>query len=188
MLFPNVVVYQNIISGIIAPHGITDLFHAKQNHHMKQLLSINVACASSSMFLSTIHDPYFILDSSFFISSLIHFRHDMPKVFPGSNYVTSFLLLMTSICCNHDLFFVYMLLCHVPHHYYMNKDVIKENIKFNIPLLALTTFISLYCSHVFNIFDSTFMYDVSKGIVISHILYEELYIHKNRNNTTLIQF
>ena len=78
---------------IIAPHGITDLFHAKQNHYMKQLLSINIACASSSMFLSTIHDPYFILDASFFISSLIHFRHDMPKVFPSSNYISSFLLL-----------------------------------------------------------------------------------------------
>ena len=64
----------------------------------------------------------------------------------------------------------------------MNKDVIQKNIKFNIPLLALTTFICLYGSHVFNIFDSRFMYDVSKGIVISHILYEELYIHKNHSN------
>jgi hypothetical protein len=62
----------------------------------------------------------------------------------------------------------------------MNKDVIQKNIKFNVFLLALTTFMSLYCSHLFNIFDSTFMYDVSKGIVISHILYEELYIHKNK--------
>ena len=73
MLFPSVIIYQNIISGIIAPHGITDLFHAKQTNHMKQLLSINVACASSSMFLNTIHDPYFILDSSFLFHRLFIF-------------------------------------------------------------------------------------------------------------------
>ena len=190
MLFHNPIIYQNIISGIIAPHGITDLFHARQNNYMKQLLSINIACASSSMLLSTIHDPYFILDSSFFISSLIHFRHDMPKVFPSSNYVSSFLLLMTSICYNHDIFFLYMLLTHVPHHYYMNKNVIKENAKFNLSLLFLTTISCLYGSHAFNIFDSTFMYNLSQGIVISHIIYEELYIHKNRTNAnmTLIPF
>ena len=71
------------------------------------------------------------------------------------------------------------------HHYYMNKEIIQKNIKFNIPILMLTTFISLYCSNVFNIFDSTFIYNLSQGIVISHILYEELYIHKNRSNTNM---
>lgn len=153
---------------------------------MKQLLSINVACASSSMFLNVIHDPYFILDSSFLISSVIHFRHDMPKVFPNSEYGISLLLLLTSICYNHDIFFVYMLLSHVPRHYYMNKNVIKENMKFNISLLFLTTISFLYVSHTFNVFDSTIIYNLLQGIVISHVLYEELYIHKNRTNMTLI--
>ena len=80
MLFPNVVVYQNIISGIIAPHGITDLFHAKQNHHMKQLLSINVACASSSMFLHHSR-PIFYIDASFLFHHLFIFAMTCRKYF-----------------------------------------------------------------------------------------------------------
>ena len=186
MLFHNIATYQNIISGIIAPHGMTDLFHARQNNYVKQLLSINIACASSSLMLNTIHDPYFILDASFLISSIIHFRHDMPQVFPNSEYSTSLLLVFLSLFYNHDIFFVYMLIFHVPHHYYMNKDVIKENMNFNIGILLLTTISCLSGIRVFDIFDSSLLIDLSKGIVISHILYEELYIHKNNSNTNLL--
>lgn len=185
MLFNNLAVYQNIISGIIAPHGITDLFHARQNNRIKELLAINIACATSSILLNTVHDPFTILDSSFFISSVIHFRHDMPVIFPNSDYSLSLIMLLFSIFFNHDIFFAYMLLSHVPHHYYMNKDIIKENINFNLGLLLLTTISCIYGSNVFNIFDSLFVFDLSKGFVISHILYEELYIHKNSTNNSL---
>lgn len=186
MLFHNIAIYQNIISGIIAPHGITDLFHAKQNNCVNQLLSINIACASSSLLLNTIHDPYCLLDASFFISSVIHFRHDMPQVFPKSDYSTSLLLLLSSIFYNHDIFFIYMLFVHVPHHYYMNRNVIKEQLNLNISILILMTTISLYGTHIVNVFDSLLLFDLSKGVIISHILYEELYIHKNNTNTTLL--
>ena len=186
MLFHNIAIYQNIISGIIAPHGITDLFHAKQNNHMNQLLSINVACASSSLILNTIQDPYCLLDASFFISSVIHFRHDMPQVFPKSDYSTSLLLILLSLFYNHDIFFVYMLFIHVPHHYYMNRNVIKGNIYFNVGILILSTMTSLLGAHIINVFDSVPLFDLSKGVVISHILYEELYIHKNNTNITLL--
>ena len=33
-----------------------------------------------------------------------------------------------------------------------------------------------------NVFDSVPLFDLSKGVIISHILYEELYIHKNNTN------
>ena len=186
MLFHNLVIYKNIISGIIAPHGITDLFHARQNNRMKELLSINIACTSSSILLNTLHDPYSILDSSFLISSVVHFRHDMPIIFPKSDYISSILLIYFSIFYNHDIFFAYMLLCHLPHHYYMNKNVIKENINFNLSALLLTTISFICSSHILNVFDSSIAFDLSKGIVISHTLYEELYIHKNNYNTSLI--
>ena len=186
MLFHNIATYQNIISGIIAPHGMTDLFHARQNNYVKQLLSINIACASSSLMLNTIQDPYFILDTSFLISSVIHFRHDMPQVFPKSEYSTSLFLVFISLFYNHDIFFVYMLFFHVPHHYYMNRNVIKENINMNVGILILTTMTSLFGNHMINAFDSSLIFDLSKGVIISHILYEELYIHKNNSNMSLV--
>ena len=186
MSFNKIIIYKNIISGIIAPHGITDLFHARKNNKIRELLSINIACTSSSIFLNTIHDPCRILDSLFLISSVIHFRHDMPVIFPNSDYSISLLMLLVSIFLNHDIFFVYMLLSHVPHHYYMNKDIIKKNIRFNLVILLLTTISFVYCSHIFNIFDSLFAFDLSKGVIISHVLYEELYIHKNNTNNSVI--
>ena len=106
MLFNNFVIYQNIISGIIAPHGMTDYFHARQNNYMRELFSINVACASSSLVLNAVHDPYSILDASFLISSVVHFRHDMPKIFPNSEYTSSLILICLSIFYNHDIFFL----------------------------------------------------------------------------------
>lgn len=186
MLFNNLAIYQNIISGIIAPHGITDLFHAKQNNHIRDLLSINVFCASSSIMLNAIHDPYLILDASFFISSIIHFRHDMPNIFPNSEYGSSLLIILLSIFYNHDIFFAYMLLSHVPHHYYMNRNIIKENIKYNLGVLFITTLSCVYCTHIFDIFHSSLAFDLSKGIVISHIVYEEMFIHQNNTNMSLI--
>ena len=184
MSFNKLVIYKNVISGIIAPHGMTDLFHAHQNNKINELLSINIACSSCSIILNKIHDP-FILDSFFLLSSIIHFRHDMPNIFPSSNYSISLIMIMVSIFLNHDIFFIYMILCHVPHHYYMNKDIIKKNMVLNLATLIVTTIFFLCISHKFNIFESSFIFDLSKGIIISHILYEEMYIH---NNNTLITF
>ena len=79
-----------------------------------------------------------------------------------------------------------MLLSHVPHHYYMNRNIIKENIKYNLGVLFITTLSCVYCTHIFDIFHSSLAFDLSKGIVISHIVYEEMFIHQNNTNMSLI--
>jgi hypothetical protein len=41
MIFPNTIT-KNIITGVIAPHGITDLIHAKQENLLPELYTINI--------------------------------------------------------------------------------------------------------------------------------------------------
>ena len=176
MLF-NPIVYQNIISGIIAPHGMTDLFHSQQYNKTKELLLMNAGITAGSLLLNT-NNLSPILDSTFFISSIIHFRHDMPSI-NVPRYILSTSLILLSLQ-EPDLFFLYMVALHVPNHYKNNWKYIEFNKDKNLGILFLFTTLFLYITNQYNdLIDVNFISTLSKSGIISHIVYEETSIHKD---------
>lgn len=177
MLFTPIV-YQNIISGIIAPHGMTDLFHSQQYNKTKELLLMNAGITITSFILNN-NDLSPILDSSFFLSSIVHFRHDMPNIKMIPRYFLSTSLILLSLQ-QPDLFFLYMIALHVPNHYKNNWKYIEYDKDKNIGILFLFTVIFLYITNQYNdLIDVNFISTLSKSGIISHIVYEETSIHKD---------
>ena len=74
-----------------------------------------------------------------------------------------------------------MVLLHVPNHYYFNRDIIKSNLNLNLSFILMFTLFLTWIGHYQILFSSLF-YSFYKGIVISHIIYQELYVHSNNNN------
>jgi hypothetical protein len=73
------IIYQNIISTIIAPHGITDITHSIQENKIKELLSIYSITNIANYYISYVNNNLqLLLNISFLYFSIIHFRHDMP--------------------------------------------------------------------------------------------------------------
>ena len=173
-------IHKHIITTIIAPHGITDLIHSVQHNTTNQLLSFNSASILTSCLLSHHNSAY--LNDLFIFSSIIHFRHDMPNLSIIPNYIFSCLLLKSAIDFNHNILFFYMLLSHIPNHYKTNLIYIKQktflNVSFIFIFTILLTYIGLTNPYLY---DSKIIFDISKGIVISHVIYNEIYIHNNNN-------
>lgn len=178
LLIHKPIIYTNIVSTIIAPHGITDIIHSYQQNKTKELLLVNTCVTTTSYLLSLQDSLINIVDISFIISTIIHFRHDIHCILNVPKYIWSSLLLLISIYISHDLFYFYMCFIHVPKHYHFNIQYIKKNITINFLIILTTTFIS---NNLFLLIDDIYDYpiilSISKGIIISHILYEELYIH-----------
>ena len=64
----------------------------------------------------------------------------------------------------------------------MNWDVLKNNIVFNFQFLLLFTMGCYFGGEIiFDSFFNSYIIDIAKGIVIAHIAYEELYIHRIGN-------
>lgn len=181
ILLPSYHIKEKILTGIVAPHGITDLIHATQNNNTKNLLSINTMCVFTSFGLSQ-HEATIIGLNIFFIgSSVIHFRHDFHILLKRNfneapRFLFSFVTILTFLM-NHDMFFYYMCFLHVPNHYYFNRVIIAKKRVVNLSfILGFTLFLTCIGCHQFA-FDPLF-YPLYKGIVISHVIYQELYIHK----------
>ena len=65
---------------------------------------------------------------------------------------------------------------HVPNHYKINWDLMKKLPLQSVGLLSSSTFIIMFLGQQFYMENNMLMNDVLKGIIVSHILYEELYI------------
>lgn len=170
----NPLIKKAIVKNIIAPHGITDIIHSVNNNTTKKLLFINSATCSSSIFFN--NDLFYDngINIIFLLTSIIHFRHDMPYISNIPRYIISSILLL-SIYYNHDIFYLYMTCLHVPNHYKFNYKYIKKNIFINIFLIGLFTYgINILDNYILY---TSFIRNIIKNIVISHILYQELYVH-----------
>ena len=55
---PKPIIYKNIISNIIAPHGITDEIHSIQYNTTNELLLLNTGITSTTCLLSIFDYPY----------------------------------------------------------------------------------------------------------------------------------
>jgi hypothetical protein len=167
-----------ITTGIIAPHGMTDWVHAFQTNNIPTLLKINAATTGSFLLLNKTGNEN-ILNILFFIFSIIHFKHDIPFKHPFLKIFTVEMILLLSVF-NLDILYFYLTFIHVPHHYILNwKYLSKSPIK-SFLLMGISTFIMVNFEK-FNLNNVDFIqpiyFDVLKSIIVSHIIYQELFIH-----------
>ena len=182
MILPSYHIKNKILSGIVAPHGITDLIHATQTNKTQELLSLNTFCVLTSFGFSQNDITIGILNIAFVGTSIVHFRHDFPILYK-KNYqelqrvVLSFVSI-TLFIINHNLFFYYMCLIHVPNHYYFNRRIINKNRVVNLSfILSFALLLFLFGAH--DIAFHPYLYPLYKGVVISHIIYQEAYVHNS---------
>lgn len=170
----------------VFPHGITDLIHAKHTHQEKELCltylgGLGVSTIYDSMlplylypfqFPSWLPSVYNHLGTIvFFVASTIHFRYDMPRLPLIPRWVLSSCFL--AICLQYPLLFLcFISLIHTPHHYIRSWYFIEPYKKETFIFLSIL-FLGCYQVYPF-IKHSNLVY----SIIVSHILYEELYIHK----------
>ena len=175
MIFPNTIT-KNIITGIIAPHGITDLIHAKQEKLLPELYTINIFTTLGIFGIDKYHGLDILINTLFIVSSIYHFRHDMPKIDNIINKTClSTLMLSYSIAVDYKLLLYFMCLFHVPNHYFMNKKVLNNNKKLSFLAISIITILSIIIGNTH--FIQTHIADIiGKGLIISHIIYEETYI------------
>lgn len=170
-------IHKNLLTTVIAPHGITDMIHAAQYNTTTELLAYQGVSLATSLVLSK-HIPI-VLDDAFIIASITHFRHDMgnPEIFRVPKYVMSAALLFASIHFDPNILYSYMVLIHVPNHYKTNWKYIKSSPQKNIGGIILFSLLLFGLGEFYpSLFESKEIFAMSKGIVISHVLYNELYI------------
>lgn len=169
-----------IINGIIAPHGITDLLHAQQNNYLPKLYKINILSVLTSLICHKVNRN--ILNGMFILSSIIHFRHDMPKIMNFPRFIMSSFLIFGFFFLKLTFFLFYMCVIHVPNHYKMSWNFLKKNkVSF-----FFTTFVSTLLflnggDYFDNYLHNSLVFSIIKSLIISHIIYGELFIHLSKN-------
>lgn len=170
---------------IITPHGITDIGHSIQKNNLNNLFKIYGINFIFTDLISNININFSnkTMYKLLFISSIYHFRHDLPKIKFLNNIIPrallSTLMLFVFYFFNSNLLIYYMAFIHVPNHFKLNNFHIK-NIRFlNIFLYLLFGILSeIYLNKIFLSNNLKFNnYIIS--IIISHILYQELYVINN---------
>ena len=120
---------------------------------------------------------------AFMTSSAIHFRHDFPVKNEFLKLCASSMLVMNARQIGIELFICYMCFIHVPNHYKIYEKMIKENMLKSgmyIGLCALVATSYFYTDP--NILQNENLFVLSQALIISHIVYEELY---TKNNTVI---
>lgn len=169
---------------IIGPHGITDLLHAYHNNNMNSLINIYTGTSAMSVISELIHNDYSNIDISngiFVISSILHFRHDIPEIKLQSVTISSIILSSLFIILipllGKELFYIYMCFIHVPIHYMKCIDFIKKDIiKFMALLFMTSSFeFGLIGDYEIDCLPQN-IYIIAKTIIIAHVIYNELYL------------
>lgn len=169
---------------IIAPHGCTDLVHAIQNKHLINFCKIQSISVASSLLLTKLNQIK-IIDTIFYIATIIHFKRDIPKI---NNISRSFIvccMLFMSTYYTPNLFIYYMTFVHVPNHYISNWYYLKKTPYLSLINLIVNT-ITITITSLFNknvYINNPLIHTIIKGIIISHIIYQEIFIHKNNYKT-----
>ena len=169
---------------IVGPHGITDLLHAYHNNNMNSLVNIYIGTTGMTFLSELIHHDYNNIDISngiFVISSILHFRHDIPEIRLGTikipSLVLSSLFIIFTPLTGKELFYVYMCLIHVPIHYMKCIDFIKKDIVKFLGLLFMTSFFEFGIMGDCEIDCLPHnMWIIVKTLIIAHVIYNELYL------------
>jgi len=171
-----------LTTAVIAPHGMTDLIHAETNDKVLPLFRINLLCVAGAVVLHMLNMDL-MTNLAFMTSSAIHFRHDFPIKNEFLKICASSMLVMNSRQIGTELFICYMCFIHVPNHYKIYKQMIKDNFGKSGAYIGLCAIVStLYFYSDPNIMQNDNLFVLSQALIISHIVYEELY---TKNNTAL---
>jgi hypothetical protein len=163
------------ITGLIAPHGMTDYIHAFKNNTLLELNGLYALTTGSFVLLDQI-DQSALINIIFIFSSIFHFQRDVPlEKKPQRCFIITMFFLFCFLV-NNEFLLYYMSVVHVPNHYRINWDLMKKLPLQSIGLLSVSTFLIMVLGQQFYSEENMLMNDVLKGIVVSHILYEELYI------------
>lgn len=176
-----------LTTAVITPHGMTDLIHAENENNVLPLFRINIICAGVSMILHIMNMDA-MTNFMFMTSSAIHFRHDFPLQNEFLQICASSLLVLNSQNIGIEWFLVYMCFIHVPNHYKIYKQMIKENlVKSGLYISLCGAIATLYFYSDPSILQNDNVFTLSKALIISHIIYEELYTKNNTmfTNSTL---
>jgi len=190
MLIPATIA-KNVVLGVISPHGSTDLIHANQNGLVPKLMQIQAVNIFTAQLLQNLNQGK-ILDIIFYVSSALHFRHDFITV---KNYSKSILLFalfsipeiafkwfligIPPISLN-DVLFFYMIFLHVPNHYRLSWNFIKKQKRETVFLVGLFSMLFLKFGNSVD-FSNINIINTAKSFVISHIIYNERYVHKQKS-------
>tara|TARA_B100001173_G_C15978345_1_gene543273 strand:- start:158 stop:742 length:585 start_codon:yes stop_codon:yes gene_type:complete len=171
-----------LTTAVIAPHGMTDLIHAETNDKVLPLFRINMLCVAGAIALHMVNMDL-MTNVAFMTSSAIHFRHDFPIKNEFLKLCASSILVMNSRQIGAELFICYMCFIHVPNHYKTYESMIRENIMKSGLYIGLCAIVStLYFYSDPNIMQNENLFVLSQALIISHIVYEELY---TKNNTVI---
>lgn len=180
---------------IVAPHGITDLFHAFEYDNLIPLSQIYTSAFSLIPISDTLmnYDSHVrLLDCVFILSAIIHFRHDMPNIsfnkHPVRPECMSLLLILLSPILGMNVFSLYMIFRHVPLHYRKCWPLVQKYKKTMIISVCLLSIPGYYMIDNFKSL-SHLEYSFMESIIVAHIAYNELYIDNQLNdeiNDTLL--
>tara|TARA_B100000424_G_scaffold236251_1_gene201072 strand:+ start:4016 stop:4681 length:666 start_codon:yes stop_codon:yes gene_type:complete len=162
---------------IIGPHGITDLIYAIEYKKIVQLLGVYT---STITFFNWLHVNQYekIINTLFITLSTIHFKNDIPINNKYIQLFFSILFVGNLKSIGLPIFLLYMCLLHVPNHYLTYFDLLKKNkILF---FSTITTSIITLCSN--NLLTRQPNSNMIKAVIVSHILYEELYSKEKHKN------
>jgi hypothetical protein len=189
MIIPSTIA-QKAILGVISPHGSTDIIHASQNGLVPKLFQIQAVNVFITQSLQQL-DQGRILDVAFFFLSAMHFRHDfrLVKSVPKAAFILFLFnvpeFAITWFLCGvpefnlKDIFLFYMTMIHVPNHYRMSWKFIKKQKRVTALLVGFVTFIFLQFGKYLDMNNiSVELMNLAKAFVISHIIYNERYVHK----------
>lgn len=183
MLIPHTIM-KNIIVGFISPHGMTDYIHAKKYGYLTQLYQININTMAAGGLCHFIHADS-IVHGAFLISSVIHFRNDMPLIYYKNINGKQMQLLMSTMLVTTmhnfppEYFLLYLSCIHTPNHYRLAWDYIKDNLKETLLLVLGTGFLLTQINYSgtleMNSLDPLLI-TLVQTLVISHIIYQERFV------------
>lgn len=165
---------------IIAPHGITDIGHSILTKNTNSLFKIYGSNFLVTNIISKHKYSYQIMNVLLFVSTVIHFRHDIPKITFNNIFIPRyiFIILLLGFTINYPNYLIYyMVLFHVPNHFKLNNFHIKKMKFFNILLYFLFGLLSFTLSNRIN-FDNILLKNYIISIIFSHVLYQEKYVIK----------
>lgn len=170
-----------ITSFVVIPHGVTDILHATVFKNVQHVFNIYSASALLYTYVPSQH----ALDIVFYAASVGHFRHDFPTLFDIiPRYITSLLFIMTISKASFINFMLYyMSVIHVPQHYRRHFFYLKKHPWKIIFAIMYTAFVSFLVmdKNPASIILSSRITNIVKSIIVSHIMYEEIYVHKSFN-------
>lgn len=170
---------------IIGPHGITDLIHAFEYKKIINLLVTYGICLTFSKFIQ-INKYENIMNNLFLLLSALHFRHDIPV---KNNYLQFFLTLLFVLNLNTigtNTFLIYMTFLHVPNHYLTYSKLIEKHNKLSYLCIFSISFILCTINYNNNFLFNYKMKHVFQGLIIGHIMYEEIFTNEKKRNFLIL--